>query len=87
MDIPENHVISVIRLEERFDALEAGQKEILTTLKELERSGNNVQVKIAQLESELTKRPTYKESVIGVVGISTFLIGMIELILLVIKSQ
>lgn len=76
-----DHIITVARLEERFDALEAGQKEILATLKELERSGTDVQVRLARIESDLSRRPTYKESVIGMVAISSFMVAIIEMIL------
>ena len=81
---PDATAIAIARLEERFDALEAGQVKILKAVSDLRAGDTEMQIRITRLEGDLEKRPTYKEVITGIVVCSTLLIAIAELIIQVV---
>ena len=71
--------VAIARLEVRFDSLEAGQAKILTGVSNLRNSDVEMRVRIARLEGELDRRPTYKEFILWGAGAMTAMIAVAEL--------
>lgn len=81
---PDATAIAIARLEERFDALEAGQAKILAALNTLRSSDTELRVRMAKMESDIERRPTFQQVMIGIVVGGSALIAVAELFILVV---
>lgn len=78
---PDAMGLAIARLEERFDALEAGQEKILRHITALRDGDTEMKVTMARMTAELDRRPTYKEFILWGAGAVTAMIAVAELII------